>query len=116
MSLLNYQVLAESLTEKQFKNAPDQPHPGAFPLENRTTNGRSPGNEFGCGYLVYCYTRARLFGMLFAVKISASAKIEKKKKNSIPYHCKKKKTLSKKILPSKEKKGFCASDRLSNKL
>lgn len=109
-------MLAESLTEKQFKNAPDQPHPGAFPLEDRKINERSPGDEFGCGYLVYCYTRARLFGMLFAVKISASAKIEKKKKkNSIPYHCKKK-TLSKKILPSKEKKGFCASDRLSNKL
>ena len=110
-------MLAESLTEKQFKNAPDQPHPGAFPLEDRKINERSPGDEFGCGYLVYCYTRARLFGMLFAVKISASAKIEKKKKRTpFPITAKKKKTLSKKILPSKEKKGFCASDRLSNKL
>ena len=101
-------MLAESLTEKQFKNAPDQPHPRAFPLENRTINGRSPGDDFGCGYLVYCYTHARLFGVLFTVKISASAtKIKKKQQQKTPFSITaKKKTLSKKILPIREKKAF----------
>lgn len=101
-------MLAESLTEKQFKNAPDQPHPGAFPLEDRKINERSPGDEFGCGYLVYCYTRARLFGMLFAVKISASAKIEKKKKKELHSLSlqKKKKHYPRRYCRVKKKKAF----------
>lgn len=99
-------MLAESLTEKQFKNAPDQPHPGAFPLEDRKINERSPGDEFGCGYLVYCYTRARLFGMLFAVKISASAKTEKKKKRTPFPITAKKKHYPRRYCRVKKKKAF----------
>ena len=58
--------------------------------------GEALGTNIGCGYPVYCHTHARLFGVLLAVKISASASkiktknkklhspsLQKKKKNNI---------------------------------